>query len=122
MENLQNLQYMGTIMKSPSGKPILKIYHNKNSFFVLDVVLSTQFRRYYAYETTKENLLNFLKIKKTSLLSPMKNQKIYEVDGFDLTIYDVKRIGKSLDVSTFTLCGYDTWECIDCEQILKKLS
>lgn len=112
--------HIGNILLSRKNKPIVKLYQRGNSYFILDVVISTNFQEYYAYEITKENLVNFLEFEKNEYLLPNKNQSMYRVHFFD---FKIKEIIKSKKTFNIPLSLFDNeFECQDAKKIKKHLN
>lgn len=117
---LKNMVHIGNIVLDRKGRPIVKLYESNGKYYILDVVLSTNFREYYAYEVPKENILNFFGNKKNSELLPNKNQVIYKVHFFDFKVLKLYRYLKNFDEH---LCFNDEeFECNDEEKILNKIN
>jgi hypothetical protein len=117
---LDNMVHIGNILMSRKNKPIVKLYQKGDAFFILDVVICTNFREYYAYQISKENLLKFLENERNEYLLPSKNQLLYRVHFFDFEIKEVLKYKKSFNDS-LSFCDED-FECHDIEKIKRHLN
>lgn len=112
--------HIGNIINSNKNNPIVKLYQQNEAYYILDVVMSTKFQEYYAYEVSKENIRKFIETERNEHLLPNKNQLIYRVHFFDFNIYNIQKYKKSL--SFHLSLSDDEFECCDINKITKHLN
>jgi len=117
---LKNMQLVGTILMSAKNKPIVQLYLNNGYLMLLDVVLSTRFENYYAYEINLDDLSNFINKKDNNHLSPKIDQLIYTVTSNDFNVLEMYKCQEQ-NLTNFTMFSEKTWECLDLELIQSKL-
>lgn len=118
---LHNLQYLGDLVQTRTGQPITKLYKSGQNFIVFDIVLSTRFQRYYAYEVSFENVQNFLQNKKNTYLLPTATQVVLTVNASGEDIQGIDKVGDTIEISNFTFSD-EEWECVDYNNICKLLN
>ena len=115
MKYLTNMEHICNLVVGKNDKPIVKLYKSAGVFYILDVVLMSNFMHYYAYEVSEDNLRKFLLNKKNEYLLPNKGQIIYTVHFFDFKILATKKYKKS---DTIILSFNDElYECNDEDKV-----
>lgn len=112
---LDEMKYVGNIIVTHQKKPITKLYKSNKRYYILDVVVNTNFKQYYAYEVPLKNIQSFLKNKRNAHIRPQNNQLVYRVHFFDFEIYEAFKYTEEHE-SKFTLNSND-FECEDLEKI-----
>ena len=115
---LPEQQFVGNISLSNSGKSIVKLFSSEDKYYIHDVILSTSYQKYYAYEVSKDNILKFIESENNKYLLPSKKQVMYKIHFFDYKILGVDTYDYDIHLSSFE---DDLYVCEDKQIILKQL-
>lgn len=141
-KSFQELQFIGNIIETESNikeksyieteKGIAKLYSLQDKLYVLEVAVSeepkaaTRFKKYFAYEISKDNLTLFLKEKNNQHIAPRNKQIVHKINMFDLQCIGTFKVGSTIDISTFSLDTSNQdeplWECADYDKIIQHLN
>lgn len=108
---LKNLEKLADITLTRKKIPVVMIYTSGNVYYVLDVILNSNFSEYYMYEVSKQDIAKFIEKKKNKYLLPKSKQLVYKIQLFNFEVLDMFKCDKeNMEIFSFS---EDEFECID---------